>query len=152
MVKDSGAASDEVIKVEKFLGGSSWDDVTDEFDAVVTGDPHHRIVVVSPDTNWELGTYRLTGYEDGGVKNLRCRDVGGELYGPEVQDFTYLVTFIDGCEEWLLGMFDMNDDDDLTYEGDIGAWTGAPVDFTGDNLADEDDLEALLTAIDQFNE
>ena len=81
--------------------------------------------------------------------NIQCADV---LNVPFVRDFTYTVHAVDDCEEWLLGMFDLNNDDDLTYAGDVGAWTGAPVDFTGDNVVDEEDLEALLRAINQLNQ
>lgn len=151
-----GAGADEIVKVEEYNSGmSSWDDVTSSFVAYDAASPlsASRIIYVDPSGGplaWSPGAYRMTTYYDEfDDSNILCEVTTGTS---EARDFTYIVHVTDDCEEWLLARFDVDDDNDLTYEGDVSEWLLNPVDFTDDQVADEDDMEALLTAIEQFNE
>lgn len=147
---------DEVVKVEKYNTGTLlWDDVTSSFQASNGSPlPGSRFINVIPSGGagaWTVGLYRMSPYLNVMTDefNIQSRDVNTTPYVP---NFSYVVEVYDGCDEWLLARFDIDDDDDLTYEGDVAEWLLSPVDFTEDEVADEDDLDALLTAIDQFNE
>lgn len=151
-----GAGVDEIVKVEEYNSGmSSWDDVTSSFVAYDAASPlsASRIIYVEPSGGplaWTPGVYRMTTwYDESDDSNILCEVTTGTS---EARDFTYIVHVTDDCEEWLLARFDVDDDNDLTYEGDVSEWLLNPVDFTDDQAADEEDMEALLTAIERFNE
>lgn len=143
---------DEIIMVEKYNDYTlGWDDVTEDFKVTTTGDPRTLLVwPVAGDDEWELGIYRMTPFVDD-TENINIQSANVENV-PFVRNFSYIVTVEDACEEFMLMTFDMNDDDDLTYAGDVHAWLVSPTNFTADEVADEEDLEALLNAIGRFNE
>lgn len=136
----SASSEDDTHQIE-YCSGSTWVDVYDDF-TVSRDSGNHRKVIVDPDTTWDFGSYRITRSSGG----LLCEDVDGT---PEVATFTYYLDVV-YCEEFLLGGFDMNADDNLTDAGDLPAWTLSPSDLNGDAAADADDLLLLDNAIDEY--
>lgn len=133
------------VKVEKYID-TDWF-TQSGFESSLQSGSHARRLWVRPDSGggawWnDLGEYRITPLSG----RLKSSDV---IDTPDVANFTYLVTVIDGCELMLLQNFDFNDDQTVC-ELDFLAWSSDPCDLNGDNVVDCDDISVMLSAVDLY--
>ena len=137
--------------------GTSWTDVTDDFEFIVSSDSEtiDRTVGVRPKTgeSWAVGWYRMAPAED----ELKCAIVNGN---PDVVydiasnrctgfgiDDHYVVQVGNFGGGFLMAM-DMNESGWIDTL-DATEWMNDPQDFDGDQVADGADLLTLIYQIGQ---
>lgn len=104
-----------------------------------TGEREVEVTKTSGGSAWPLGTYRIVPKAD----KVTCLGAAGD---PDVDSFIYEFSLVETCELGLLAMYDLNQDDTVCMQ-DVSAWVSSPCDFTGDSIADADDLDALMNVV-----